>query len=71
MPFALGVEQDGRVVHFEFLDGTGMASRNTGHMDRAIFRFVDDDHYTSRSTFYSNGEESWMEEITYQRITAD
>ncbi len=68
---ATGVEQDGRVVHFEFLDGTGMTTRNTGHMDKAIYRFVDDDHYTSRWTFYSNGTESWMEEITYQRLVAD
>lgn len=65
---ATGVEQDGRVVHFEFLDGTGMATRNTGHMDRVIYRFVDDDHYTSRWTFYVDGTESWMEEITYERL---
>jgi len=33
-----------------------------------IFRFVDDAHYSSQWTFYQDGEESWMEEIVYERV---
>ncbi len=64
---ATSFAEEGRVVTFEFLDGTGMASRDVGHMDKAIVRFADDDHYSSRWTWYENGQERWMEEIHYRR----
>ncbi len=68
---ATSIEDDGRTITFAFSDGTNLPSRDTGHMDKAIFRFVDDTHYSSRWTFYQDGQESWMEEIVYQRIAEE
>ncbi len=65
---ATSIEDDGRTITFAFRDGTNLPSRDTGHMDKAIFRFVDDAHYSSQWTFYQDGQESWMEEIVYERI---
>jgi hypothetical protein len=44
-----------------------MPSRNRGHMDKAVFRFIDDNHVSSQWTWYQDGKESWMEEITLER----
>ena len=65
---ATSIENDGRTIAFAYRDGTNLPSRDTGHMDKAIFRFVDDAHYSSQWTFYQDGQESWMEEIVYERI---
>ncbi len=65
---ATSIEDDGRTITFAFRDGTNLPSRDTGHMDKAIFRFVDDTHYSSQWTFYQDGQESWMEEIVYERV---
>jgi len=64
---ATSFEDEGRKITFTFLDGTNMPSRNRGHMDKAVFRFVDDNHVTSQWTWYQDGKESWMEEITLER----
>ena len=64
---ATEISQDGAEVTFEFLDGTNMASRDKGHMDKAIFRFKSDDEFTSQWTWYQDGKESWMEEIRNTR----
>lgn len=61
--------EDGKLLHFEFLDGTNLPSRDRGHMDRADYRFVDDDHFTSRWTWYQDGKESWMETIEFRRVS--
>lgn len=65
---ATSIEDDGRTITFTFRDGTNLPSRDTGHMDKVIFRFVDDAHYSSQWTFYQDGQESWMEEIVYERV---
>jgi hypothetical protein len=36
-------------------------------MDKAVFRWLDDDHYSSRWTWYEGGQERWMEEILLER----
>ena len=64
---ATSFEADGRKIIFTFLDGTNMPSRNRGHMDEVVFRFVDDNHVTSQWTWYQDGKQSWMEEITLER----
>ncbi len=64
---ATSFEDDGRKITFTFLDGTNMPSRNRGHMDKVVFRFVDDNHMTSQWTWYQDGKESWMEEISLER----
>ena len=65
---ATSVEDEGRKLTFSFRDGTNLPSRDKGHMDKVIFQFKDDDHYTSQWTWYQDGQESWMEEIVYERI---
>jgi GH24 family phage-related lysozyme (muramidase) len=64
---ATEIEDDAKTVTFTFLDATNLASRNRGHMDRATFHFVDDDHVTTRWSWYQDGKETWMEEIRMAR----
>ena len=61
-------EDDGAKVTFEFLDGTNMASRDVGHMDGVVYRFLDDESFTSTWSWYQNGKVSWMEEIEHVRV---
>ncbi len=63
-----GIDDDGKLLRFEFLDGTNLPSRDRGHMDQAEYRFVDRDHFTSRWTWYQDGKESWMETIEFRRV---
>jgi hypothetical protein len=64
---ATSFEDGGKTVTFTFLDGTGLASRNTGHMDKVVYHFVDDDHASSQWTWYQDGKEQWMEDVTATR----
>lgn len=57
-------------VHFEFLDGTNLASRDEGHMDRVVYRFESADRWGARWTWYQDGEETWLEEIVHVRDEA-
>lgn len=61
------VKDEGRTAIFTFLDGTNLPSREKGHMDKAVFRFRDENHYTTQWTWYQDGEERWMEEILKER----
>lgn len=63
------ISPDADEVEFRFLDGTNMKSRNEGHMDRAVFRFLDENHFSSKWTWFQDGNESWMEEILFTRVT--
>lgn len=60
-------EDDGKRITFEFLDATNLPRLGTGHMHSAIVQFRDDDHFSSRWTWFQDGKESWMEEIVYER----
>jgi hypothetical protein len=64
---ATAFADDGGSVTFTFVDGGNLPSRDRGHMDKAVFRFVDADHVTTRWTWYQDGTESWMEEIVLTR----
>jgi hypothetical protein len=61
----------GRELVFTFLDGTGLRSRDQGHMDSAVYRFQAPDRFSSQWTWYEDGEERWQEEIHYVRVAAD
>lgn len=54
---------------FDFLDATNLPSRNHGHMDRAVFTFLDDDRFSSRWTWFQDGRERWLEEVAYRRLS--
>jgi hypothetical protein len=62
---------DGSSVTFTFLDATNLASRDKGHMDKAVYRFDGEDRFTTKWTWYQNGQERWMEEIAMTREAAD
>jgi hypothetical protein len=64
---ATAFEGDGKTITFTFLDATNLKSRDQGHMDKAVFRFADENSFTSQWTWYQNGKESWMEEIKMER----
>lgn len=64
---ATAFEDDGRTITFTFRDATNLPSRDQGHMDKAVFRFADDDHFSSQWTWYQDGRENWMEEIKCDR----
>jgi hypothetical protein len=59
--------EDGKKVTFTFLDGTNLASRDKGHMDKHVIMFDGSDSMRSRWTWYQDGKESWMEEIEHRR----
>lgn len=62
---------DGSTVTFTFLSGTGMKSRNDGHMDKVVMKFSSGDSYTDQWTWFSGGKEQWLEEIEHRRIRKD
>jgi len=64
---ATAFDDNGRTITFTFLDATNLASRDKGHMDKAVFRFKDENNFSSQWTWYQEGKESWMEEIQYER----
>ena len=64
---ATAFEETGKTITFTFLDATNLKSRDQGHMDKAVFRFADENHFTVRWTWYQNGKENWMEEIIMKR----
>lgn len=62
------VSDEGRRATFTFLDATNLPSRDHGHMDKAVYRFLDgNDRFSSRWTWYAKGREEWLEEIVYER----
>jgi hypothetical protein len=66
---ATTISPDGKTIEFTFLDATNLPSRNKGHMDKAVYRFIDDSHFTTKWTWYENGTEKWLEEIQMERVS--
>jgi hypothetical protein len=48
---------DGKVITFEFLDATNLASPQAGHMQRVVFSLLSPDHHTEEWTFLDHGKE--------------
>jgi hypothetical protein len=65
---ATAIEDEGRHVAFSFLDGANLPSRDVGHMDRVVYRIPNANRMISRWTWYQNGQERWLEEITLERV---
>jgi hypothetical protein len=66
---ATSVEDDGRTVHFSFLDATNLASNSAGHMHSVVMTFSGDNHFSERWSWYQNGKEQWMESVQNERVT--
>ena len=65
---ATTISPDGKTFEFTFLDATNLPSRDKGHMDKAVYRFIDENHFTTKWTWYENGQEKWLEEIQLERM---
>ncbi len=65
---ATAFEDEGRKITFTFFDATNLPSRDKGHMDKAVFHFLDDHHFTAQWTWYQDGKENWMEAIRMERV---
>jgi hypothetical protein len=55
-------------LRFGFLDATGLASPDAGHMHSASFRFVDAKHFTSEWHFMQGGKTTATENFEYTRV---
>ncbi len=64
---ATEINADASELTFTYRDGTGLASRDQGHMDKAVIHFGEDGSYRTRWTWFQDGAESWMEEIRLDR----
>ena len=63
-----GCSPDRTELRFEFRRATNLASREHGHMDKAVFRFENEDAFSETWTWYQAGAEQWLEEIKYRRV---
>jgi hypothetical protein len=48
---------DGKVLTFNFLDATNLATPDAGHMQQVVFTLVDASHHTEEWTFVDHGKE--------------
>src|SRR3954451_19211606 len=64
-----GLSEGGKKLVFTFESGTGMESREQGHMDSLVLTVKTDDSFVEQWTWYQNGKEKWLEEITNERVT--
>lgn len=65
---ATSFENGGERVRFTFRDGVNLPSRDHGHMDSMLLEFGDARHYRSQWSWYQNGKESWMEDVSWERV---
>ena len=64
---ASSIDDEAHRVTFSFLNGTNL-ERRPGHMHSVVFRFVDDDHFFSRWSFFNSGQEQWFEDTENVRV---
>jgi hypothetical protein len=50
------ISPDLKTVSFDFLDVTNLPDSQAGHMQRAIYNFIDADHYNEEWTWLENGK---------------
>lgn len=51
------VSTDGKVITFDFLDATNLASPDAAHMQKMVLTLVDDNHHTEEWTFVDHGKQ--------------
>jgi len=52
------ISPDGKTVSFDFVDATNLQSPQAGHMHRAVYVFVDADHYSEDWTWRKDGKDA-------------
>ncbi len=55
-------------IQFEFVRAGNLATPNTGHMHRAMYRIVDADHFVTEWEFFENGKKKMAEVETFTRV---
>lgn len=67
-PTLAATSADGDTVVFEFVSGTGMKSRDDGHMDKLVMKFTSPDSFLEQWSWYQAGQQKPFEEIACRRI---
>lgn len=62
------IDDETNTVTFKFIGGTNIPTRDTGHMDSCVIRFIDADHMSSRWSWYGKGKEQWFEDVEDMRV---
>ncbi len=52
------ISPDGKIIAFDFVDATGLASPDAGHMHRAVYILSDGDHLAEEWTWLQAGKRS-------------
>jgi hypothetical protein len=61
------VSPDGKTITFNFVDATNLLAAQGGHMQSAVFTFIDADHHTEKWDFAMNDGKSMGGLIELQR----
>ncbi len=51
------VSSDGKVITFNYVDATNLATPDSGHMQKMILTVLDDNHHTEEWVFVDHGKE--------------
>ncbi|HTT24290.1 MAG TPA: hypothetical protein VMG82_35530 [Candidatus Sulfotelmatobacter sp.] len=51
------VAPDGKVITFNFVDATNLATPDAGHMQKMVLTLIDSNHHTEEWTFVDHGKE--------------
>jgi hypothetical protein len=51
------VSPDGKIITFNFMDATNLATPDAGRMQRMVLTMLDDNHHTEDWTFLDHGKE--------------
>lgn len=51
------VSPDGKVITFNYVDATNLATPDAGHMLKMVLTVIDDNHHTEEWTFVDHGKE--------------
>lgn len=51
------VSPDGKIITFNFLDATNLATPDAGHMQKMILTIVDNNHHTEEWVYADHGQE--------------
>lgn len=57
----------GKEIRFEYFDGTGIPTAETGHMHRAVFNFEGNDRLKAAWTWREGGQDAFTVELNLKR----
>jgi hypothetical protein len=56
-----------KTVKFDLVSATNLKSPKDGHMHKAVYTFIDNDHFKTSWTFEKDQKDAFTEEVTYVR----